>query len=361
MDQDAIAGYEKLLEDFANLEKTLPRSRKTIMDVSGYPHYENVVSNILAFFLDSTEEHGFSDLWARSLIECALGADAEPPGEACSVDRERSTPSGKRLDIIFTTPVYTVGIENKVFASLYNDLADYSRLIDRVAREEKTQSVKVVLSIFEEATESGFVNVTYSRLFAGVRSHLGSYLEGADNTWVVYMKDFIHTIEKLESGNTMASAADRFIKENYLEADKLYMCLYKWKKEAKNRARAIIDGVALPGDIDYCQDPLVYQDADGFYTCIAIDIRLAEDHRLVKSKASSRLTVEVYRNEDGWGTWIWSRNNRDGGSPIIAELLDEAGIEHDGENVVAKRPWDATDEEVAQLVYMGIDVARKIL
>ena len=362
MDQDAVAGYERLLADFSNLEKSLPRSRKTIMEVSGYPHYENVASNILAFFLDSEEEHGFGDLWARSLIECALGAGAEPPGETCSVDREVLTPSRKRLDILLTTRNYTVGIENKVFAGLYNDLADYGELIDRTAREEGTQHVaKIVLSVFEEAAQSGFANVTYAELFAAVRSHLGSHLEEADNTWIAYMKDFIYTIEKLESGDTMASASDRFVREHFREADELYMHLYQWKKEAKRRARAILDSAELPSGVDYCQDPFVYQDADGFYTCISIDIRPAETHRLVASAEGARLTVEIYRNEDGWGAWLWSRNNKEAGKEVIAGLLDEAGIGHDGDNVVAKLPWDAADNEVVQLVYDGIDAARKIL
>ncbi len=43
---------------------------KTFFDVSGFPHYENVISNILAFFFDVNEEHGLKDLWLKSLFEC---------------------------------------------------------------------------------------------------------------------------------------------------------------------------------------------------------------------------------------------------------------------------------------------------
>ena len=35
-----------------------PVRRKTFMDISGYPHYENVVSNILKFFLDYIAVYG---------------------------------------------------------------------------------------------------------------------------------------------------------------------------------------------------------------------------------------------------------------------------------------------------------------
>lgn len=366
MDRDTAAEYEGLLEEFALLEEQLPKARKTIMGVSGYPHYENVVSNLLAFFLDSREEHGFGDLWPRSLLECALGADTASSEETGDVDREACTPAGKRLDILFSTQTYTVGIENKVFAGLYNDLGEYAKLIESRAREAETQPVGIVLSLHDLSSQqsiegNGFVNVTYAKLFAAVRSHLGEYLDSADNTWVAYMKDFIYTVEKQGSGNSMTSAADQFIRDHYLEADKLYMHLYKWKKDAKGRARAILESAELPTDIDYCQDSFVYQDADGFYTSICIDIKPPETHRLAESKGNSHLTIEVYRNEDGWGTWIWSRNNKEGGRAIIAELLDKVGIAHDKDNVVAKLPWDATDEQVIELVNEGIAVARQIL
>ena len=34
--------------------------RETFLEVCGYPNYENVSSNILAFFIDVEEQHGAS-------------------------------------------------------------------------------------------------------------------------------------------------------------------------------------------------------------------------------------------------------------------------------------------------------------
>ena len=49
----------KLLIDF----KSIPQYKrtKTFMEISGYPHYENVCSNILSFYLNPANEHGLKD------------------------------------------------------------------------------------------------------------------------------------------------------------------------------------------------------------------------------------------------------------------------------------------------------------
>ena len=64
-------GFENLLSVLKKAGDIEIESRvKTFFDVTGFPHYENVISNILAFFFDTNEEHGFKDLWLKSLFEC---------------------------------------------------------------------------------------------------------------------------------------------------------------------------------------------------------------------------------------------------------------------------------------------------
>ena len=40
----------------------------TTFDISGYPHYEEVISNWYAFFFDPAEEHSPDDLFLQSLV-----------------------------------------------------------------------------------------------------------------------------------------------------------------------------------------------------------------------------------------------------------------------------------------------------
>lgn len=42
------------------------------MDISGYPHYENVCSNILAFYFNPLEEHNLNNLVINSFIKVLI-------------------------------------------------------------------------------------------------------------------------------------------------------------------------------------------------------------------------------------------------------------------------------------------------
>jgi hypothetical protein len=60
----------QLLDEFSRLPQ-LPRVERTILEISGYPHYENVASNILGFFLDPKNGHGLERIVLESLLAAA--------------------------------------------------------------------------------------------------------------------------------------------------------------------------------------------------------------------------------------------------------------------------------------------------
>lgn len=68
--------FKKLLDEALRIKTNFNRT-KNYFQVSGYPHYENVVSNILAFYLDAQEEHRLSNLWLESLMNCYKNANAD--------------------------------------------------------------------------------------------------------------------------------------------------------------------------------------------------------------------------------------------------------------------------------------------
>ena len=51
-----VESATKLLDDSQKLPNRVERPR-TFMEIAGYSHYENVCSNILAFFMDPEEPH----------------------------------------------------------------------------------------------------------------------------------------------------------------------------------------------------------------------------------------------------------------------------------------------------------------
>lgn len=90
--------FKTLLNDFNKINiKNIP-TETTFLDISGFPHYENVCSNILKFFFSSDELHGLKDL----LIQALLVSLEEVPGHEIIVNdvlREQATTEGNRLVI----------------------------------------------------------------------------------------------------------------------------------------------------------------------------------------------------------------------------------------------------------------------
>ena len=192
--------FQNLLDEFSKFEFSFKTKPQTLMQVSGYPHFENVCSNILSYLFTTDESHGLSDLFSKSLLEAANVEDSSS-FESMMVEREVSTKKNNRIDLVLSNNFIVVGIENKLFSWVHNDLKDYEDTIRKIASEQKRHILLIVLSLRNESIVSnlnGYVNVTYESLFQHVRRNLGSYLDAADNTWIIYLKDFMRTIESLQ-------------------------------------------------------------------------------------------------------------------------------------------------------------------
>ena len=63
MDTQAAAS---LLDEFNKVPGRISRPQ-TFMEIGGYPHYENVCSNFLAFFFDPEGPHGLDSLFLEAL------------------------------------------------------------------------------------------------------------------------------------------------------------------------------------------------------------------------------------------------------------------------------------------------------
>jgi hypothetical protein len=207
------------------------------MEISGYPHFENVCSNILRFFLDTSEIHGLHNLVLKSLLQSTGEHElANQLTDTVSVRREETTIAGKRIDIVIECDDLVIAIENKIYHWLHNDLEEYHR---HIGFKKSTTSKKlfIVLSLRPEDIPTGnFKNLTYKTLIPVIRKNLESYINSANNQYITYLNDFLTTIENLYKPTPMNKEMFHFIADNYSAIEQIHR---EYKSFLNDRHNAI--------------------------------------------------------------------------------------------------------------------------
>ena len=136
-----IEAVEALLDDFGRLPARVERA-PTFLEIAGYPHYENVCSNVLAFYLDPGQPHGLGTLLLDALARAGnIAPSNEGVGGNISVEREVVTEAGNRIDLLIESDAQATVVENKIRAAVNNPFADYSRYLDRRTPEARRGQV----------------------------------------------------------------------------------------------------------------------------------------------------------------------------------------------------------------------------
>jgi len=239
---DEIKTFEKLLNDFKALHIEDVEPEQTFMQLSGYPHYENVCSNLLSFLFDTEEVHGLKDLFALSLLGCVL---KDAPLSSCRTERperECITDKNNRIDIVFETETFTVGIENKLNSDVHNDLYDYDAYITKRAKANEKEPLCILLSLRDNSKVMGktaFHNVTYSSFIERLKKNLGWYLPNANTKWIIFVNDFIKTLEDLQEETKLDKELIHFFNTHYDDIEKLLAAMEKLQKSLKQKANKI--------------------------------------------------------------------------------------------------------------------------
>lgn len=228
---------KRLLVDFQKIKIETVSADPTFMEISGFPHYENVCSNILKFFFQSEESHKLKDLFVQALLK-TIGENINHEIVVNDVIREEVTEKGYRLDIVILTDEYVIGIENKIYARLYNDLDDYSEHLNKKFSKKDRTIFKVVLSIYPNSgIDSGFVNIRYGEFFSNIDNLMGKYDHNGCPKYLVYLKDFMQTIRRIEGDTEMNNELAMFLNENINDTQKLLKAINEMKKILRRRVQ----------------------------------------------------------------------------------------------------------------------------
>ncbi|MEL7568933.1 MAG: PD-(D/E)XK nuclease family protein [Eubacteriaceae bacterium] len=311
-----------LLNEFKKLNILKKPSTRTFMQVSGYPHFENVCSNILSFFFTTDEEHGFKELFFRSLLEAAGFNGLQL--DNVTAEREVYTDNNKRLDILLTNDTVIVGIENKIFSGVQNNLEEYEERIKKEAKAKGQKNINIILSLRDEskiATNYKYINVTYDTLFDRVKKNMGEYIEEANNSWIIYLKDFMKTILNLKGGvDGMNEDMLNFIHKNSKDLGSLLWECNEIKKILTIKTKELSQFIDLDKyENEFKLSTWLYNPK--VYVTSSFVIDLQEKNDLVS-------TVEAKLNACGWQIGYF---NRKGGVDIrkrIEAKLKELGISY---------------------------------
>ncbi len=183
--------------------------RKNVFEIAGYPNWENVVSNMLSFYFGDGEQHKFGRILFDALLR--LLHKKHPTIEIDRMREEGYTVKRERnyIDILIESDTnltavaksWTILIENKIHADLYNDLESYW---NTVASDIK---IGIVLTInplstektkmLQELKDKGIIfhNLLHKDLCAEIKSSIPELYDDCDDRHLLYLKDFIHNID----------------------------------------------------------------------------------------------------------------------------------------------------------------------
>lgn len=209
--------------DYGNLKKKLeeakqfiqPELEKTIFSIGGRGYYENPISDVLAFFLDPQEVHGFGALFIDSFFVSLNLADTPESLDLVGVPkREISTESGKRIDLLLEGDEWVLVVENKIYHHQCNPFKDYEQYI-RDNYEGKT-GIFVILSPGGGSVSAEWKPLSYRKLIEELKKNIGKVvIDIPGSKWLVFLRDFIINLEQYAVRHDMDSEAINFIESSY--------------------------------------------------------------------------------------------------------------------------------------------------
>ncbi len=228
--------------------KLLPKEEKNIFEIMKYPHYENVASNILAFFIDPVEEHGYKDLFLNTLFRMSNIDDVVI--ENVEIFREVVLEEEKRIDLLINVNnnEYILAIENKVQHILNNDLELYKNSIIKMFPE--SQYSFLVLGIRKEKTNI-FQSITYRDFFLEIENEMKNYYLNAAIKYEIFLKEFIKNMKNLSEGNiTMNEKLSLFL-ENRIKIEELIKLKEEFKNHINNELDLVVNDLSECNFLDF--------------------------------------------------------------------------------------------------------------
>jgi hypothetical protein len=250
MTQGSMSGLQATAERinalFADMNRLPKRhAETTIFNIGGRGYYENATSDVLAFFLDPSREHGFKTAILESLLSAAgiNGSDFEPLNRP---EREYPSSGGNRIDILVEGKNHVLVIENKIRHAAVNPFEDYEQTIRDKFRGKKAL---LVLLTYRDEQVPGWSTARYQIVVNHLRERMGHLLmDRAYTKWPLLLREFVLTLEEEMADEELEQALLEFGTKNAAPLFEARDLLNKFVNQVAEQALSVVAaecGVAI--------------------------------------------------------------------------------------------------------------------
>ncbi len=176
------------------MEHQMPNKEKTIFSLGGRGYYENAASDMLGFFLQPDNEHGFGTLFLSALFDCmGVSSDGIPQLTGVTVEREIKTKHGKFIDLQILGDNWCLIVENKIWHLQNNPFKDYENHAKSLGKDK---NFFTILSPHGEGRQPGWSRISYKAFCANLRERLGqAAFKSPHSKWHLFAREFVLHIE----------------------------------------------------------------------------------------------------------------------------------------------------------------------
>ena len=237
-----------LLEELQDIPQT--KLRPTLFEILRYQKKEHAYSNLLAYFLDSEEDHGLGTLFLSSFIQCVF--DNYSSNNASTLDADewrRRIDEGSfvvlreenNIDLLIRTDEekteeneeviyeWAILIENKINHHLKNNPLDL--YWDAVKTSHNSHKLGIILAPSNLQTIASqkvadwpdiiYTAITYQELKTQILRYLPNHFLKADERGVRLCHDFLIAIDRMDKAPTLKMEAEENIHHFHNIQDKV--------------------------------------------------------------------------------------------------------------------------------------------
>jgi hypothetical protein len=214
-----IAGLREILGEVG--KHIHPKKERTLFSLGGRGHYENPVSDLLAFFMDPALEHGLGTVFLSAFLECLPSKEfLNLPLDRVWISREEETDNGKRIDLVLRGTGWMMLIENKIYHWHANPFLEYKEHFTKLNAGK--EPFMVLLSPDGKASEKEWLGVSYENYCNKLKDCLGEALfDRGYSKWVVLARELILHIENELYTAPMEEKAIEFVETHWEEVNQV--------------------------------------------------------------------------------------------------------------------------------------------